>query len=93
MRDAALEQVYGNTSDLWKTRVNAIVNGLTGSEVTGEDIRMACERSGVKPHHPNAWGSIISNLKRKGRLIPTGRYVNMKGPKSNARKTEVYYVK
>jgi hypothetical protein len=93
LRDAALEQVYYNAPEDWKAAALNVVLSMKSQLVTGEDIRLACEARNIKPHHHNAWGAFISSLKRQGVLAPTGKWVNMRGPKSNARKTELYHVR
>lgn len=63
-----------------------------GIQVTGEDIRRLCTSRGVTPHHPNAWGGVISGLVCAGRLRATGEYRQMADVKSHARETKVYRV-
>ena len=92
MRNEALDRVFSNASEDWKARALRVVLSMRGQRVTGEDVRLACEALGIRPHHHNAWGAFISSLRRSGKLMPTGEYVNMRGAKSNARKTEVYRV-
>lgn len=95
-RDAALNQVWDNASFDWKVLARMVVRTFQGQTVTGEDIRLRCEELNIVPHHPNAWGGFIMRLTkdRYGRppLRHTGKYVPMRGPKSNARVTPVYYV-
>jgi hypothetical protein len=93
IRDEALRRVFDNAPEDWRIGAMKVVERLKGEKVTGEAIRLACEEKGIKPHHPNAWGAFIAWLKRSSVLKPTGVYVNMVGPKSNARKTEVYIVR
>jgi hypothetical protein len=92
MRDEALDRVYSRAPDDWKAGSAKVVRSMKGQKVTGEDIRLACEARDLRPHHHNAWGAFISWLKRQRVIVGTGTYVNMKGPRSNARKTEVYQV-
>jgi hypothetical protein len=88
-RDAALDRVLTNAGEGWKARALAIVRTLP-EEVTGEDIRLACQSAGVTPHHHNAWGGFISSLDTHQQLTPLGRRVPMRAKGSHARKTDVY---
>lgn len=90
-RDEALERVLDNAGLSWQDRATAILRSMSASEVTGEDIRLACMARGVHPHHHNAWGGLISRFVSEGLLVATGRYVAMKAKGSHARKTQVYY--
>lgn len=90
---AALQQVSDNAGD-WMERCLACIRGLArandGKTGTGEDVRNYTEKKIGAPHHHNAWGAAISQAVREGLLVPTERYVPMKGPKSHARKTPLY---
>lgn len=90
-RDEALERVVENAGTSWQDRATAVLRGMAASEVTGEDVRLACEAQGVRPHHHNAWGGMTARFVKEGLLVPTGRYVAMKAKGSHARKTQVYY--
>ena len=90
-RDAAIDQVLNNAGIPWQERAERVLRIMTASEVTGEDVRMACKARGVEPHHHNAWGGLISRFVSAGLLVPTGRYVAMQAKGSHARKTQVYY--
>ena len=90
-KDRAIEQVLDNAGLPWQERAERVLRGMTASEVTGEDVRLACEAQGVRPHHHNAWGGLTSRFVSLGLLVPTGRYVAMKAKGSHARKTQVYY--
>lgn len=75
-RDTALARVLANAGPTWQAKAIAVLNTMQG-EFTGEDLRIECESQGVKPHHPNAWGSIIGNLKRAGEIVETGELRKM----------------
>lgn len=90
-RDEALERVLDNAGLSWQERATAVLRSMSASEVTGEDIRLACMARGIQPHHHNAWGGLISRFVSDGLLVATGRYVAMKAKGSHARKTQVYY--
>ena len=88
-RDEGMDRVEQTFSEA----VSVIVCGLdAGVQVTGEDIRRLCTSRGVMPHHPNAWGGVISGLVCAGRLRATGEYRQMADVKSHARETKVYCI-
>jgi hypothetical protein len=91
LRDEGIRSVLED-EEQWKDTVHRIIFGLPeGWEGTGEDIRLICERAGIgAPHHHNCWGGAIMAAKRSGVLVATGRWVNMKTPKSHARASQVY---
>ena len=90
---AKLAQVEENAGG-WIGDVLAAVRDFAddhaGMVVTGETVRRMIEPVVGAPHHHNAWGACITQLVRRGYLVPTGRWVPMTGPKSNARKTPEY---
>ncbi len=89
-RDAALERV---TRKRFMIRGTRIIEDLEhGREMSGEDIRHAVSRLGVKPHHHNAWGALIMNAVRLKLILPTGRDTKMKDRRSHARKTPIYRI-
>ena len=90
-RDEGISKVISHNEE-WKAVAEAYVRSLkAGKEITGEDIRIDLESVGVKPDHFNAWGGFISGLVRKGILVKTGNYRQMKRPQSHARVNPVYY--
>lgn len=93
LRDSSLSRVWQNAPDDYRVLARRVVRTMHGQEVTGEDIRQRCEQLDIKPHHHNAWGSLIMQLVKSGWLIPTDKYVPMQGIKSNGRKTQVYLVR
>jgi hypothetical protein len=90
-RDAGMATVLKHAGDDWRESAKSVLRGLPQTEVTGEDVRIACEQVGVRPHHPNAWGAFINQLVREDVLVPTGRYAPMKAKGSHARKTQLYF--
>jgi hypothetical protein len=90
-RDQSLETVLENAGQDWKASVIGVAKTMDG-ELIGETIRKACEAHGLKPHHPNAWGAIVSLLVKRGVLRPTGQHQPMREPRSHARMTPVYVV-
>jgi len=92
-RDAALQRIMERAGTSFRERAQACIEqhwaGKTG---TAEDFRITCITSGIKPHHPNAWGGLTMGLVRSGLLKATGDYAQMKAKKSHSRKTPVYRV-
>jgi len=85
-RDTGIARV---TKDDFRGRVYDYVLSLQrGTEMTGEDIRRACEARGIFAHHSNAWGGTINGLIRGGYLTKTGRWVQPKDIRSHARPTQ-----
>ena len=86
-RNIGIAQV---TQEAFRDKVYDYVISLKeGIEMTGEDIRRACENRGILAHHHNAWGGTILGLIRNGYLTKTGRWAQMKDTKSHARSTQV----
>lgn len=89
-RDEAIDRVLANAGDGWRSDVLSVLLAMREREVTGEDIRLACEAENIRPHHHNAWGGMIAGLVREGYLRPTGKYQPMRAVGSHGRKTQVY---
>lgn len=90
LKQMGMRDVLAGTSKEWRQHyLHVAVNFLARNVfVTGEDIRLACERDGLaQPHHPNAWGAMFSSLSRGGRewIRLTNEWANMTDPKSHAR--------
>ena len=92
-KNEKLSQVIDNAGKHWQTLARLVVRTMDGKQVTGEDIRLKCCELEIVPHDPHAWGAFVNLLLKEGRLIPTGRYVAMRGERSNARRTPVYLVR
>ncbi len=86
--EAAIAEFPGDQDD-WRELAQELVRSLSG-EVTGEDVRLACERDGIVPHHHNAWGAAVARMVRLKYLVPTGEWVPMTGNRSNGRRTPMY---
>ena len=88
-RDAALTTVSANAGSWMEEALEAVRHSplLTA---TGEDIRLYVEKRIGPPHHHNAYGALIMNAVRRGYIVPTGRYLKMRTPKSHGRKTPEY---
>ena len=92
-KEHSLKRVLENATEDWKALARRVVRTMRGREVTGEDIRLRCLELDIAPHHHNAWGALVSSLVKQGWLVPTGRWVPMRGEKSNARQTQTYLVR
>lgn len=93
LRDAALEQVIENAGLSWQQQAIACIRSCwLGREGITEDFRHTCERQGLHPHHPNAWGALTRTMKRQNLLQETGQWRSPKDHKSHARPTQVYRV-
>ena len=90
LRDQALQQVAQRSGRWWQDAIRAVQALPAGFEGTGEDIRLELERQGLRPHHHNAWGSMVRRCMQLGLLKKTGKRRAMKTPKSHARPTDVY---
>jgi hypothetical protein len=91
-RDAALEQVatVAEAAASFMTRGLTAIARLPAGEFTGEDVRDHLTKLNIVPHHPNAWGALVAKAVRDKLLTPTGERRPMKGPRSHARRTDVY---
>ena len=79
-----------STQATWQRQyIKVAVNYLSRHVfVTGEDIRLECEKRGIgQPHHPNVWGVMFHSLSRKGRawIKPTDEWIKASDPQSHAR--------
>lgn len=91
-RDEALNRVALHAgSEFMKAGLFAISN-IKGEDVTGEAVRVILIGQGIKPHHPNAWGSLVRQAIKLGLLIETGLYTKMTDVRSHARKTQIYRI-
>ncbi len=66
------------------------IGRMPAGEWTGEDVRDYLTRLYIAPHHSNAWGALIAKAVRDNLLVPTGERRAMRGPRSHARRTDVY---
>ena len=89
-RDLGIGTVTNNNIPFMAQAI-AVVSGMSG-ELTGEEIRIHLTSIGITPSHHNAWGAVIMHCRRKGILVRTGKYVQMKDPQSHARENPVYRV-
>jgi hypothetical protein len=88
-RDAAIDAVAEKAGDEFRRNVVAVVKSMSG-EFIAEDIRLECERQGIKPHDSHAWGSVSLWLIRHGHIERTGAYRQMQAKGSHARESRVY---
>lgn len=92
-RDRALARVGARAGTFIDDVRRIVAQHAVGAQVTGEQIRLLCERHSVTPHHHNAWGAAISTLVKRRVLDFTGRFEPMQTKKSHARRTPVYVVR
>lgn len=91
-RDAALEQV--NRDPGFAERVqDVLVPRFIGTTISGEGVRLLCQAQHIEPHHHNAWGSAVNCLRRRGVLVPTGRWVSSMTVTSHATAIPMYLVR
>ena len=91
-RERALAKVH---RERFAEAVRELVTGGTfamGELVSGEDIRLACEQRGIRPHDPHAWGGVVMGLHRTGVLEKTDQRVPCTDPKIHARDTPLWRV-
>ena len=95
LRDRALEEVAENAGAFVGLVERQVRTLEEGTQVTGEQIRRLCEKAGIQPHHPGAWGAAVNAMlmSRPPLLFETGKREPMKDPTSHARQTPVYMVK
>ena len=87
-RDAALSKVLTQTfSQAFQKMVKKLPRSWEG---TGEDLRLRAMRKGLYPYHCNAWGAAVRACVKRGELLPTGEYRQMKVVSSHARMTPLY---
>jgi len=93
-RDRALEQVTLNGGD-WQDRALQTMSLMRGFVGTAEDIRLKLIMvEGMEPpHHHNAWGALIKEARKRGRIQHTGQRRCMRTKRSHGRETPVYVVK
>jgi hypothetical protein len=92
-RDDALGRVSGRAGAFMGDALSAIGRLPHGMLLTGEDVRLRLREIGIRPHHHNAWGSLIKTAVDRKLLEPTGRWFRMKDVSSHARRTPEYRVK
>lgn len=87
-RDRGIKQVTDHNeyfSHEFAMAIGRLPNGWVG---TCEDIRKTW--TGIRPHHPNAWGGAWNAAKKRGQLVELREQVHMTAVKSHARKTHLY---
>lgn len=89
-----MESVLARAPEEWQEAVVCAVSSFErGEVVTAEDIRIRLEKlSPLEPHHPNAWGAMISGLVKRGMLVPTGEMPKARRESSHERKIQQYRV-
>lgn len=61
-----------------------------GGFVTADDLREYADREGIKPNHPNAWGSVFRSAPRGFVFRKTGAYQASRYPSNNGRTIPVW---
>lgn len=92
-RDEAMEQVARGSPEYMAGGLLLIAQLPTGMLITGEEIRLRCLNSGLRYHHPNVNGSLISCAIRNGLLLPTGSRKKMEVPHNHSRTNPIYRVR
>lgn len=87
-RDAGIEEV--SRPDFIEAGLGEIRHFPAGAEITGVEIREACEDAEITPHHCNAWGALTMAAVRAGLLEPTGQYTRSSRAASHARAIQIY---
>jgi hypothetical protein len=90
-KDAGMEVVSENNEDFMSAALAALPRFWIGRvEALPEDWREWMEERGLVPTHPNAWGALTAQARRRGLIEKTGERRPMKKLKSNGRQTDVY---
>ena len=86
LKAAGMAQVLENAGKPFTSLVGDVVKEVfAGQVVTAEQWRTACEERGIRPHHPNAWGSVTSAMRKRGLIREVdAKPVPAKSPKSRA---------
>jgi hypothetical protein len=90
-REEALTKVAGNSPE-WMQKAIGILREYPNEQATGEDLREFVRSKIGDPHHHNVYGAMIMSAVRKGMLVNTGVYQNMKLKQSHARRNPVYQI-
>ena len=92
-RDEGMARVAAGSPDYIDGGMALIANLPTGTEITGEAIRLKCVASGLRYHHQNAHGTLIRMAVERGLLRRTGKMVQPKAKPSHGREIHVYRVR
>lgn len=92
LKSSGTLQVLTN-SGAWKDRAARLLDQLAflKIELTSDDFRAFALASGLEePHHVNGWGAAIYSAVRRGKLIPTGRFIRSERPDAHSRIVAVW---
>jgi len=93
LKDQGQARVLSNTPKDWKSRATGIVERLAHDceSFTMDDIRTAAGMYGlIDPPSPNAWGALMTSLRREGLIKQTGGYVKSNHPSNHSRIISVW---
>lgn len=86
LKQAGIDQVsLSNESFLESMRTIAKGISILRGQVSCDDLREAAEKAKLRPHHPNAWGAVLSG---KG-WVQVGRKVSTH-PSNHGREIRVW---
>lgn len=91
LRDAGIAQVAEHNDSWLDNCISAFQAFPLDLSFTGEDVRMHCELLKLEPRHHNAWGALINVLIKRGMMVATGEYRQMRDKRSHARMTPLYH--
>ena len=93
LRDEGMARVMDNAGPLWRDRAIAMLREFCRHHSTfiGEDFRIWATLRGLPvPHHPNAYGGLLSGATKQGICSITNQNRTMNMPKSHARRSPVW---
>ena len=89
LRDEGIKRVIEN-SETWQDRALRIIQAAQFDQVTGEELREPVVLAIGEPHHPNAWGALINTAVKRGLIVKTGQYTQMRRASAHARVNAIY---
>lgn len=90
-RDKGLQSAARNIGQTWMGGAIQRLLSIPYQDFTGEDVRnYLLSRDYPKPHHHNVWGAVMMEAAKRGLIVKTGEWRQMKNRKSHARATPVY---
>jgi hypothetical protein len=94
LKDAGMDAVLTRQGPEFTSAVEAVIRSIDPATppFRGEYIRRICSEQGVVPTHPNAWGAVISTMRKRGVLQPTGKYTQSVSTANHAHPYEEYTI-
>src|SRR5262245_38597526 len=94
-RDEAMSRVEKNAGqDFMGAALGFIAQMESQRVIIAETIRLEYLNAGhCRPHHHNAWGTVIMQAVKRGLLTPLNQYEHMRTVRSHGRKTPKYRVR